>query len=738
VTQAPKQNLRRRLTADETYAAALTFHRQGRLRDAEQLYRAVLHANGAHAAALHHLGVVCSQTRRFEEAVRLIGQSVEIDPQSSQPHNDLGIALAGQGRPEQALAAYEKALLLDPGNVGAHNNLGNALLALGRPDEAVARFEQAIAVKADAPEVHNNFANALAALRRHSEAIEHYRQALALKPRFAQASNNLGLTLAALGRDEEAVARFEEAAAAEPSYAEAYANLARALSRLRRHDAAIECFQTALVIRPNDAELHNSLANTLTALNRHTEAAVQYQKAISLRPDFAEAHNNVGNALAALNRHEEAVEHFRKALALAPHLIEANTNLGASLEALDRAAEAVPCYEKVIGADPDNSRAHHRLGLALRTIGRLEEGERELEKAVALVPTKPEFLRSLAESKHFAADDPHLAAMERLARDMDALSQDDRIELHFALAKAYADLGRSEPAFQHLLLGNSLKRRQLNYDEAGTLALFRRVEAIFTPELMRRFAGGGEASAAPIFIVGMARSGSTLVEQVLASHPDVFALGEVTEFAKAVALFSASERRPFPEGLVSATSDSLRELGARYLRRIVGFAPAAQRITDKALANFLFAGLINLALPNARLIHTRRDPIDTCFSAFSKLFTAAQAHTFDLAELGRYYRGYDALMAHWRRVLPDGVMLEVQYEDLVADFEPQARRIVAHCGLQWDDRCRAFHETRRAVRTASAAQVRQPIYRSAVGRWQPYAAMLTPLIEALEGDDARP
>jgi tetratricopeptide (TPR) repeat protein len=374
---------------------------------------------------------------------------------------------------------------------------------------------------------------------------------------LAQASNNFGLTLAALGRDEEAVARFEEAAAAEPSYAEAYANLARALSRLRRHDAAVERFQTALAIRPNDAELHNSLGNTLATLNRHTEAAIQYQKAISLRPDFAEAHNNVGNALAALNRHEEAVEHFRKALALAPHLIEANTNLGASLETLDRAAEAVPCYEKVISADPGNSRAHHRLGIALRTVGRLREGQRELETAVALSPAKPEFLRSLAESKHFAPDDPQLAAMERLARDMDALSVDDRIELHFALAKAYTDLDRREPTFHHLLLGNSLKRRQLNYDEAATLGLFRRTEAVFTPELMHRFAGLGEPSPGPVFIFGMARSGSTLVEQVLASHPAVFALGEVTEFAKAVALFSASERKTFPEGLVSASGESL-------------------------------------------------------------------------------------------------------------------------------------------------------------------------------------
>jgi tetratricopeptide (TPR) repeat protein len=728
--QATAKPTRRRLSAEETYAAATMLHERGRLREAEQLYRALLHTGGPHAGALHRLGILCTQTGRPDEAVKLIEQSIAIDPGSAQARIDLGVALTAMQRPEQALAQHVAAAALDPANIAAHNNAGTVLLGLGRPHEAIAHFERALAVKPDTPELHNNLGNALAGLNRHDEAIACYRRAAAINPNFVLAINNCGIALAGLGRDEEAVASFEAAIATTPAYADARANLARCLARLRRHDAAIGHFQAALAIRPDDAELYNSLGNTLQALGRVAEARVQYLKALALRPSFAEVHNNLGNALAALNLHEEAVGHFRKALALAPRLIEANNNLGASLEAIDQIEPALACYEAVIAADPGNARARHRIGHALRTLGRLDESQRAFESAVALAPDKPEFLRSLAEGKTFQPGDPHLAMLEGLARNIDRLSEHDRIELHFALAKAYGDLGRHADAFRHMLDGNALRRRQIAYDEPGTLALFERIRSVFTPELLRRHAGGGDPSMQPVFVFGMPRSGSTLVEQMLASHPQVFAAGEITELLKAVAAMSG--RASFPEGFASADAAVLRDLGAGYVGRIARLAAGAARVTDKALANFLYAGLIHLALPNARMIHTQRDPLDTCFSAFSKLFTTAQPHTFDLGELGRYYRAYDGLMAHWREVLPDGCMLEVRYEDLVADFAPQGRRIVAHCGLAWDDACLAFHAAPRPVRTASAIQVRQPIYGGAVGRWRPYAEMLGPLLAALE------
>jgi hypothetical protein len=234
----------------------------------------------------------------------------------------------------------------------------------------------------------------------------------------------------------------------------------------------------------------------------------------------------------------------------------------------------------------------------------------------------------------------------------------------------------------------------------------------------------------------MPRSGSTLVEQILASHPKIFGAGELNDFGTAVARLGDRARAPFPELVRAMSEEDLRQLGTNYLDATTALAPEAARITDKMPFNFHFVGLIHLALPHARIIHTRRDPVDTCLSCFSTLFTAGQPYGYDLGELGRYYRGYAALMQHWRNVLPNGVMLEVQYEELVDDLEDQARRLVAHCGLDWDETCLAFHKTQRPVLTASATQVRQPIYKSAVGRWRVYEEFLGPLTRALAGEAA--
>ena len=277
--------------------------------------------------------------------------------------------------------------------------------------------------------------------------------------------------------------------------------------------------------------------------------------------------------------------------------------------------------------------------------------------------------------------------MEALALNPASLSGEEQMQLHFALGKVLADLGRHEESFGHLIAGNAIKRRQTTYDETAVLAAFDRIRAVFTPELMRAKAGQGDPSRVPVFIFGMPRSGTTLVEQIVASHPSVYGAGELTDLIDVVADLGGPGGvfADFPETVRAMSGAQLSDVGARYLDRITAMAPAVARITDKMPANFRFAGLIHLALPNARIIHTRRDPVDTCLSCFSILFGGDQPHTYDLGELGRYYRAYAALMEHWRRVLPPGVMLEVQYEEVVADLDRQARRIVEHCGLHWDD-----------------------------------------------------
>jgi tetratricopeptide (TPR) repeat protein len=539
------------------------------------------------------------------------------------------------------------------------------------------------------------------------------------------------------GGTEEAIGLFHKAVDLAPDSAEARAGLANSLLAQGHLDEAAAAYREALAIDPDLAEANYGLAVALQGLKRFEEAIVHHERAIAIDPEYAEANYALAGALQALNRHAQAIPFFEKALSIDPDYAEANYGLAIALQALNRQDEAIQFYEKALGVAPDFAYAHNNLGRALQDLGRLEEARLAMERAIALAPRKVAFYLNLFDVKKVTAEDRHFAALQALAKDHASLAAEERIDLHFAMGKALAQVGDERHAFDHLLKGSSLKRKEITYDEAGTLRVLDRTRAVFTAELLRSKQGEGDPSQLPVFIVGMPRSGSSLVEQILASHPKVFGAGERLDLRDALNNFGeASEiSLPFPERFLVVTGEELRRLGADYLNRLKTALPAPpgdwQRITDKMLANFRLAGLIHLALPNARIVHTCRDAVDTCLSCFSILFNADQPFTYDLGELGRYYHAYSLLMEHWRSVLPEDVMLNVHYEDLVSDFEGQVRRIVAHCGLEWDDACLAYHKTARPVKTASAAQVRQPIYRSSVGRWRPDADLLKPLLDGL-------
>jgi tetratricopeptide (TPR) repeat protein len=487
-----------------------------------------------------------------------------------------------------------------------------------------------------------------------------------------------------------------------------------------------------LKLDPQSALAHFNTANVLYELKRYEEALASYDRVLAIQPDFAEALSNRGNVLYELKRYEEALASYDRAIAIQPDFAEPHLGRGTVLSTfeLKRYEEALASYDRALAIRPDFAEAHHGRGAVLRTFGRIKEALPLLEKAVELAPQRGIFVWSFIESKRLVDGDPHLGLIETLARDIGSRSEEDQIYLHFALGKVYADLGQHERSFSHFIEGNRLKRKQIVYDEAAELARFERMRAVFTAEVMRKVRGCGEPSRIPVFIFGMPRSGTTLVEQILAAHPMVYGAGELNDFAAVVASL---------RGSIAARSglgrEQLHQIGIRYLQRVRTIAPTAKRIIDKTLTNFYYVGLIHLALPNARIIHVRRDPLDTCISCFTTLFMHNHlTFSYDLAELGRYYRAYSAMMEHWRRVLTLEQMLEVQYEELVVNFEPLARRIVAYCGLEWDAACLDFHKIKRPVWTASTIQVRQPIYRSSIGRWKAYEDMLRPLSETLKGD----
>jgi tetratricopeptide (TPR) repeat protein len=486
------------------------------------------------------------------------------------------------------------------------------------------------------------------------------------------------------------------------------------------------------------------LADTLRALGndacahhvagRYAEAIARYKQMLSLKADVPEIYDNLGHALAALGKPETAILAFQCAGALKPDNAATLCNWGLALADLGRFDDAEAKYRRAIEVNPDFAGTYNNLGLLLKAKGRLAEASEAIEQAIRLAPKNISYYDNLVAIRPFAAADPLLRALEELAGDGAALPTAEQMHLHFALAKAYENIGHAESAFRHLQSGNALKRQQMVYDEAETLGQMDWLCELMSRDFIEARQGRGDPSSAPVFIVGMTRSGTTLIEQILASHPQVFGAGELDLFDQVAGSIrnALPGRPPFPDMVQAMSEEHFRALGTSYLEKLTRQAPDALRITDKMTLNFLFAGLIHLALPNATIIHAVRDPADTCVSCFATHFTTGHAHTYDLGELGRYYRHYEALMRHWHAVLPPGRILDVQYEELVADLEGVARRIVTHCGLSWDARCLDFHRTERVVRTASATQVRKPIYKDSVGRWRKFEPFLGPLLAELE------
>jgi len=682
----------------QVLAAADQHRAAGRLDVAQSLCQQILRAHPRNHEALHLLGVILHQAGQPAAAIDIVSRAIAADPSVALYHSNLGEMQRLAGRPDEAVAAGLRAIALQPNFIQALNNVGIAYYDRGEFDEAIAYYRRALAVDPGFAEAHNNLGNALRAQKKFTDAISAYHRAIDLKPGYGDAYNNLGTAIRDQKKPKEAEEPYRKAMALKPRDPSILNNLALTMMDLDRPDEALALLQQSIAIDSRNHDTFTYFANAYLDKEMYAEAHAACERALSLKPDHADALNSMGQILSELQQPEAALASYQRAIALKPDLGDAYNNMGNLLKELGRFDEANQAYLKSLELDP---------------------------KAIGV-------LLNFADAKKFVADDPHLATMLALAADLGSLTEAEQMQLHFALGKAFADLGDYETSFRHLLQGNAIKRRAVDYVEAGTAAFFEQIHDVFTPELMARTRGHGDPSPLPIFILGMPRSGTTLVEQILASHPKVHGAGEIKDFdAVGRGAVVAGVDTPYPNYLSSLGPERLRDIGARYIERLRAYSATAERITNKMPSSYFYVGLIHLALPNARIIHTRRNPVDTCLSCFTKLFTGAQNYAYELGELGRYYRRYDALMAHWRRVLPAEAMLEVPYEALVEDFEPWARRIVAYCGLEWDDACLAFHQTKRPVRTASASQVRRPIFKSSIGRWLPYKDLLEPLIKEL-------
>ena len=539
------------------------------------------------------------------------------------------------------------------------------------------------------------------------------------------------LTLHQAGHPKDARRLYRKILALRPNDADALGYSGLAAYQLGKPDEAVRLSQAAADARPNDVHILFNLGNVLLATGRPKEAITAFQRAIAIEPGQAEFHNNLGIALSKSGQPDGAVAAHRHALEIKSDFADAHLCLGIALKVLGRAEEAEGSYQRAIKINPDNPTAYLNLGNVLKALGKFSEAESAYRRTIELRPDDAEAYQYLTSLKSQGSDDAEAKAMEKLAKDP-SIGNEQAMHLGFALAKTYNDLGEYDRAFVHLMRANTLKRRSFQYDIAEEEASAERIASIFDQSYLQARAGQGCPSDAPIFIVGMPRSGTTLIEQILASHSRVFGAGELTEMEHITAAIgkTVDTDLDFPESTVGLSARDLDRFGQAYVERLRQHAPDHAHVTDKMTLNFRFIGLIRAMLPNARIINCVRDPVDTCMSCFQHLFAGDLKFTYDLAELGRYYRLYDRLMRHWRAVLP-GVVFDIRYEDIIADQERWTRRLLEFCGLPWEDACLNFHETERAVFTVSSTQVRQPIFSDSIGRWKHYESHLTPLLEAL-------
>ena len=494
--------------------------------------------------------------------------------------------------------------------------------------------------------------------------------------------------------------------------------------------AVIPRYQALLAADPTDSRLWLNFGAAFQGLGRHEDAITAYREAFDRDPKLVEAAFNLGCALVDLGRDADAAHYFASALASKPNFAAAQYNLANTLRRLGRTQEAAAAYRTAIRLRPKHSDSHNGLGVVLRELGDIAGAENAFRQALELDPRSSAAFANLANVHRFRPDDALLGLVRTVELRRADLPPPARIELAFALGKIYDDLDDPAQAITHFADGAALQHARHPYDEVVEIALIDAIKAALMPEILGR-AAEGCPSTRPIFVVGMPRSGTTLVEQILAAHPEVVGAGELKELGRCL------EDWIGPTGIDLTIGATARERGEAYVAALSRLADAASpRVVDKMPDNFRYVGLIHLILPNAIIIHCRRNPLDICLSCYRTRFAEGNAWSYDLAALGRRYRLYAETMRHWQAVLP-GRIYDLHYEALIAHPGREIRALLAHCGLKWDAVCLDFHRNKGRVATASATQVRQPLHAESIGRAARYKPYLGALIEALGPESQR-
>ena len=646
------------------------------------------------------------------------------------------IALINSGHLDKAEAICRSAVGRNPDDVNMVALLGAILLKSNQITEAEKYLRQAVQLAPSFAKPHEDLGHLLVEKGQPDEAAGILRKATRLDPNLDHAFFNLGKALAMLGEGKEADKAFEKSFELNPERK----NLALAAEHQKegRWEEAEQLYREVLRSNPTNVDAMRLLGNVTLQTGRIYQAERLFRRAVSNAPDYVLAQIDLGCALKKQGRLEEAIDQFRQAISLEPDNVQAHYLLGSTLSLAAQTYEAVDAYQRVLELAPKHTGAMLGLGHVLKTVGRQEEAIESYRNCIRQKPHNGEIYWSLANLKTYQLTDEDIREMESRVAGADdpdkKVSEESKVNFLFALAKAYEDRGEFGRAWEYYHEGNTCRRMMENYDPVRDEVMNDEIVEVFNREFLSENTGLGHPSAEPIFVLGLPRSGSTLIEQILASHSQVEGTSELP-YAGSVATSLNRNRADgvnYPHALHELEEEHFKRLGGDYLEFArIHRTEGKPFFIDKMPNNFPTVGFIHLILPNARIIDARRYPLDSCLSSYRQLFARGQSFTYDLTEIGEYFLQYQRMMDHWHDVLP-GRCLTVQYEEVVTDFDNQVRRLLEYCELPFEDACINFHQTERPVRTASSEQVRQPVYRKSVNFWRNHEEHLAELIEVLE------
>jgi tetratricopeptide (TPR) repeat protein len=637
------------------------------------------------------------------------------------------------GNAAGAESACSSALKEYPGDANLLCLGAKANLVLRKFDDSKRLLDEAVRLHPDFAVAHDVVGDLLFAQGFVGAAVKAYEQALRLDPTNSGALTKIERAQELIKVAEKETPLGDEVPAERRRMAFAdEINKAEQFTKDGDPKRAEDIFRSILKRDPNHVEAARLLAKIAADKNRYRDAEIFLRHAVKFAPDYARLWVDLTNVLRESDRSDEALKCAATVLELAPDTAESHMLYAGVLGTLGRHDDAIASYEKTLEISPNKpgalcSMAHH-----LKTVGSQEEAIANYRNCIAIKPDHAEAYWSLANLKTFQFDAGEIETMHSLLEDEDLIDL-SRVQIHNALGLDRESRSEYETAFSHYQQCNSLRRNSESYDPVETETRNDRLISFFDAEFLQQHAGAGNEDSSPIFVVGLPRSGSTLIEQILASHSMVDGTHELSDLTRVVQSLHRPGKKnvQFPDTLSELSADEWRRIGGDYIESTEKYRAGAAYFIDKNPNNFIYVGLLRLALPNAKIINARRHPLDSCFGSYKQLFASGQPFSYDLVELGEYYLQYVRVMEHWHQVAP-GYVLDVQYEQVVTDLETEVRRLLDFCGLPFEEGCLRFHETDRAVKTASSEQVRRPIYTSSVNLWRNYEANLGDLIEVLQ------